>query len=251
MDRRESLKLIATGAVAVPAVVAGCNTDDKKANVAADPKFDLDRNPAEIENEKRILAMPKFFTDHEMATIAILSDIIIPKDEVSGSATDAKVPDFIEFIVKDMPHHQTPLRGGLRWLDMQCVTRFGKAFKDCDSKQQMEVVDDIAYTEIRYEENGKEVIKGQVKPGMQQGVSFFNKMRDLVATGFYTSQIGVKDIGYIGNVATRWNGVPDDVLKQYGLAYTEKELKECISFDNASAAANPNPTTSSPSSISK
>jgi hypothetical protein len=186
-----------------------------------------------------------------MATIAILSDIIIPKDEVSGSATDAKVPDFIEFIVKDMPHHQTPLRGGLRWLDMQCVTRFGKAFKDCDSKQQMEVVDDIAYTEIRYEENGKEVIKGQVKPGMQQGVSFFNKMRDLVATGFYTSQIGVKDIGYIGNVATRWNGVPDDVLKQYGLAYTEKELKECISFDNASAAANPNPTTSSPSSISK
>ncbi|HET9744870.1 MAG TPA: gluconate 2-dehydrogenase subunit 3 family protein [Chitinophagaceae bacterium] len=250
MDRRESLKLIATGAVAVPAVVAGCNTEEKKA-VVADPKFDLDRNPAEVENEKRILKMPKFFTDHEMATIAILSDIIIPKDEVSGSATDAKVPEFIEFIVKDMPHHQTPLRGGLRWLDMQCVTRFGKGFKDCDNKQQLEVVDDIAYTEIRYEENGKEVIKGQVKPGMQQGVSFFNKMRDLVATGFYTSQIGVKDIGYIGNVATRWNGVPDEVLKQYGLAYTEKELKECISFENAGAESTPNPTTSSPSSISK
>ncbi len=251
MDRRESLKLIATGAVAVPVVVAGCNTDDKKANVAADPTFDLDRNPAEIENEKRILAMPRFFTDHEMATIAILSDIIIPKDEVSGSATDAKVPDFIEFIVKDMPHHQTPLRGGLRWLDMQCLSRFGKAFKDCDSKQQLAVVDDIAYTEIRYEENGKEVIKGRVKPGMQQGVSFFNKMRDMVATGFYTSQIGVKDIGYQGNVATKWNGVPDDVLKQYGLAYTEKELKECINFDNPNANATATPTASSPSSISK
>ena len=251
MDRRESLKLIATGAVAVPVVVAGCNTDDKKADVVADPKFDLDRNPAEIENEKRILAMPKFFTDHEMATIAILSDIIIPKDEVSGSATEAKVPEFIEFIVKDMPHHQTPLRGGLRWLDMECVKRFGKAFKDCDSKQQIEVIDDIAYTEIRYEENGREVIKGQVKPGMQQGVSFFNKMRDMVATGFYTSQIGVKDIGYIGNGANQWNGVPDDVLKQYGLAYTEKELKECISFGNPTTSPNATPTASSPSSISK
>lgn len=251
MDRRESLKLIATGAVAVPAVVAGCNTGDKKADGAADPKFALDRNPAEIENEKRVLAMPKFFTDHEMATIAILSDIIIPKDDVSGSATDAKVPEFIEFIVKDMPHHQTPLRGGLRWLDMQSVNRFGKAFKDCDSKQQLQLIDDIAYTEIRYEENRKEVVKGQIKPGMQQGVSFFNKMRDMVATGFYTSQIGVKDIGYQGNVAAKWNGVPDDVLKQYGLAYTEKELRECISFDTPGATANPSPTTSSPSSVSK
>ena len=223
MKRRESLKLIVTGAVAVPVVVAGCNTDDKKTEVAAaDPKFTLDRNPAELENEKRLLAMPKFFTDHEMATIAVLSDIIIPKDEVSGSATEAKVPEFIEFIVKDMPHHQTPLRGGLRWLDMQCLNRYNNGFKDCTKEQQIEMVDQIAYP-------------AKAKPEMAQGVSFFNKMRDMVATGFYTSQIGVKDIGYMGNVPTQWNGVPDDVLKQYGLAYTEKELKECISFDKTSA----------------
>ena len=223
MKRRESLKLIVTGAVAVPAVVAGCNTEDKKPEVAAaDPKFTLDRNPAEVENEKRLLALPKFFTDHEMATIAVLSDIIIPKDEVSGSATDAKVPEFIEFIVKDMPNHQTPLRGGLRWLDMQCLNRYNNAFKDCTKEQQIELVDQIAYPK-------------KAKPEMAQGVSFFNKMRDMVATGFYTSQIGVKDVGYMGNVPTQWNGVPDDVLKQYGLAYTEKELKECISFDKPSA----------------
>ena len=223
MKRRESLKLIVTGAVAVPAVVTGCNPGDKKAEVAAaDPKFSLDRNPAEVENEKRLLALPKFFTDHEMATIAVLSDIIIPKDEVSGSATDAKVPDFIEFIVKDMPSHQTPLRGGLRWLDMQCLNRYNNAFKDCTKEQQIEMVDQIAYP-------------AKAKPEMKQGVSFFNKMRDMVATGFYTSQIGVKDIGYMGNVPTQWNGVPDDVLKQYGLAYTEKELKECISFDKTPA----------------
>src|SRR6187549_153433 len=121
MKRRESLKLIVTGAVAVPAVVAGCGPDEKKAVTAADPTFNLDRNPAEVENEKRILAMDKFFTDHEMATIAVLSDIIIPKDEVSGSATDAKVPDFIEFIVKEKTEFQVPMRGGLRWLNLQSV----------------------------------------------------------------------------------------------------------------------------------
>ena len=218
MKRRESLKLIVTGAVAVPAVVAGCGPEEKKAVAAADPTFNLDRNPAEIENEKRILAMDKFFTDHEMATIAILSDIIIPKDDVSGSATDAKVPEFIEFIVKDMPHHQTPLRGGLRWLDMQCLNKYNNAFKDCTKEQQIGMIDQIAYPK-------------KAKPEMAAGVSFFNKMRDMVATGFYTSQIGVKDIGYVGNMAAQWNGVPDDVLKQYGLAYTDKELKECISFD--------------------
>ena len=80
-----------------------------------------------------------------MATITLLGDIIIPKDEVSGSASDAKVPAFIEFIVKDKPEHQTPLRGGLRWLDVQCLNRFGKAFKDCEHAQQMEMVDEIAW----------------------------------------------------------------------------------------------------------
>lgn len=217
MDRRKSLKLIAIGAVAIPAVIAGCNTEDRKAKVE-EPVFTLDRFPEEIKNEKRLLAMEFFFTDHEMATIAILSDIIIPADEVSGSATDAKVPEFIEFIVKDMPHHQTPLRGGLRWLDVHCMNRFNKAFKDCDVNHQIQVIDEIAFPERK------------IKPGMEQGVAFFSKMRDLVASGFYTAEIGVKDIGYMGNTPNQWNGVPDDVLKKNNLAYTDKELKECISF---------------------
>lgn len=235
MDRRKSLKLIATGAVAAPIAIAGCNTEDgkKKPEVAVtDAQFNLDRNPDELKYEKGLLAQEKFFTDHEMATITILADIIIPKDDVSGSASDAKVPDFIEFIVKDMPQHQVPMRGGLRWLDMQCLKRFEKPFKDCDQQQQTQVVDDIAYPEINYsDEKGSQVKKGNVKPGMQAGVSFFSLMRNLTATGFYTSAIGVQDIGYIGNKPTQWNGVPDDVLKQYGVAYTDKELKECVSFD--------------------
>jgi hypothetical protein len=127
------------------------------------------------------------------------------------------VPEFIEFIVKDMPSHQTPMRGGLKWLDLQCMKRYEKSFVDCNQQQQMEIIDAIAYPE-------------KAKKEMSQGVKFFNLMRNLTATGFYTSEIGVKDIGYIGNTPTQWNGVPDDVLKQYGLAYTDKELKECVKF---------------------
>jgi len=170
----------------------------------------------EEEHYKEVVSKT-FFTPGEMATITVLGDIIIPKDEHSGSASDAKVPDFIEFIVKDIPSHQIPMRGGLRWLDVQCLNRYGKAFKDCSRQQQIEMVDAIAYPK-------------KAKPEMAQGVAFFNLMRNLVSTGFFTSQMGVKDLGYIGNAPNQWNGVPDDVLKQYGLAYTEKELKECVSF---------------------
>jgi len=236
MDRRKSLKLIATGAIATPIAIAGCNTDDKKKTGIAESQFNLDRSKEELEREKQLLAQGKFFTDHELATITVLADIIIPKDDVSGSASDAKVPEFIDFIVRDMPEHQIPMRGGLRWLDMESLKRFEKSFKDCDSQQQLQIVDDIAFPEIEYmDAKGNKLKKGKVKPGMEQGVAFFSRMRNLTASGFYTSEMGVKDIGYIGNTPTQWNGVPDEVLKQYGLAYTEKELKECVSFDKTNA----------------
>ncbi len=223
MDRRKSLRLIVTGAVATPLAIASCKTDDKKTTGTngEEAKFNLDRNPDELKYEKEVLAKEKFFTEHEIATITILADIIIPKDEVSGSASEAKVPEFIEFIVKDMPNHQVPMRGGLRWLDMHCLKKYEKTFKDCSQQQQMELVDIIAYP-------------GRVKdkPQLKQGAAFFSLMRNLTATGFYTSEIGVKDIGYAGNKPNEWNGVPANVLQQYKLAYTEKELKECIGFDS-------------------
>lgn len=209
---------MAWSAIGTGVLVEACKESDKKATVEkaskGDPFTQINRMPEELEAYKKIIA-DKFFTEHEMATIAVLSDIIIPKDEVSGSATDAKVPDFIEFIVKDKPDLQTPMRGGLLWLDMQSAKRFGKGFKDCSQQQQIEIVDDIAYPE-------------KAKPEMQQGVSFFNLIRNLTATGFYTSEIGGKDIGYMGNTPTVWNGVPDEVLKQYGLSYSDKELRECV-----------------------
>ncbi len=221
MDRRDSLKALIVGGISTSVLLDACKQPEKKAENAENNDKITDRADRMAEEnlaDKQLHDMPKFFTAGEMATITILGDIIIPKDQVSGSASDAKVPDFIEFIVKDMPEHQTPMRGGLRWLDMQCLNRFDKAFKDCGRSQQMEMVDEIAWPR-------------KAKPGMQQGVAFFNLMRNLTATGFYTSEMGVKDVGYMGNTPNQWNGVPDDVLRQYNLAYTEKELKECISFD--------------------
>lgn len=224
MDRRKSLKALVAGAVTTGVVLEACKTDIKTDNTKALPNEkaveskgnDFDRMAEEQAHYKDV-TKDDFFTKAEMATIAVLADIIIPKDEVSGSATDAKVPDFIEFIVKDFPEHQTPMRGGLRWLDLQCLNRYEKIFADCDDKQRIAMVDEIAYP-------------AKAKPGMAQGVSFFNLMRNLTASGFYTTEIGVKDIGYMGNTPNQWNGVPTDVLKQYNLAYTEKELKECVSY---------------------
>ena len=118
MDRRKSLKILATGALASPIALSGCTTESQKESASANPSFNLDRSPDEIILEKKILAQDKFFTDHEMATLTVLVDIIIPKDEKSGAASEAGVPAFLEFIVKDMPDHQLPLRGGLKWLDL-------------------------------------------------------------------------------------------------------------------------------------
>jgi gluconate 2-dehydrogenase gamma chain len=221
MDRRQSLKALAVGTVSASLLLDACKTADKKTEVEV-PKTEgakaegPDRYPAEAEHYKQVTSKT-FFNEHEMATIAILADIIIPKDEVSGSATEAKVPEFIEFIVKDMPDYQVPMRGGIRWLDVQSLKMFEKAFKDCTAEQQIQLVDLIAYPK-------------KAKPEMAQGVAFFSTMRNLTATGFYTSEMGIKDVGYMGNKPNQWNGVPDDVLKQYGLAYTEKELKECVKY---------------------
>src|SRR3978361_1008195 len=220
MDRRESLKALIVGGISSSVLLDACKQPAKEGAETKEGEKAVvhpDRMAEENIADKQVMELPKFFTENEMATITILGDIIIPKDDVSGSASDAKVPDFIEYIVKDMPEHQVPMRGGLRGLDMQCLKRFDKAFKDCSHTQQMEMVDEIAWP-------------NKAKPGMHQGVNFFNLMRNLTATGFYTSEIGGKDVGYMGNVPNQWNGVPDDVLKQYNMAYTEKELKECISF---------------------
>jgi gluconate 2-dehydrogenase gamma chain len=208
MNRRESLRAIGLGTLSTTMLLQACkpNNGNKIAEDTNDEKAAPDeagRLPTEIERNKKLNA-EKFFDAHEMATITVLADIIIPKDAKSGSASDAKVPDFIEFIVKDMPGHKTPMRGGLRWLDLQCLNRYNKTFVDASSPQQIEMVTLIAYPK-------------KAKPELQQGVAFFNLMRNLTASGFYTTRIGIDDLGFVGNAPNKWTGVPPDVLKQYGM----------------------------------
>lgn len=215
MDRRKYLKTLALGTVSTGVIMQSCEPEKKEAEIILAPT--IDRTPEELAYHNKIMS-EKFFDEHEMKTISILSDIIIPKDDVSGSATEAGVPDFIEFIAKDMKQHQVPLRGGIKWLDLQCMKIFSKPFTDCTSTQQIEIVDQIAFPD-------------QAKPEMQQGVAFFNRMRDLTACGFFTSKIGIKDLGYAGNTPNQWDGVPQDVLDHYGVKYDERTLNESVKFD--------------------
>jgi gluconate 2-dehydrogenase gamma chain len=218
MDRRKSIKTLLVGTAAAAVLIESCDTPVKNSAENASNGLNEDDRMAEEKIANKKLRDEIFFTPAEMATITILGDIIIPKDAVSGSASEAKVPEFIEFIVKDMPEHQTPMRGGLRWLEMVSLKRFGNSFTAITEKQRIEIIDEIAYPK-------------KAKASMKQGVAFFNLMRNLTTTGFYTSEIGVKDVGYMGNVPNQWNGVPDDVLKEHNLAYSERELKECVNFD--------------------
>ncbi|MEO6915351.1 MAG: gluconate 2-dehydrogenase subunit 3 family protein [Chitinophagaceae bacterium] len=218
MNRRDSIKALTIGTLSTGAVLNACSPKDEKKTEVATAKTATDGQRPENEIDRNAkLNAEKFFTAHEMATITVLGDIIIPKDDKSGSASDAKVPEFIEFIVKDMPDHQLPMRGGLSWLDIQMLKMYDKPFKDCSSEQQLKMVNEIAYP-------------GKAKPEMRPGVVFFSRIRNLTATGFFTTKIGLDDIGYVGNRPNQWDGVPNDVLKQYGMAYTEKELAECVHF---------------------
>jgi gluconate 2-dehydrogenase gamma chain len=205
MNRRDSLKAIGLGTISTGLLLGGCKPGDKTTPETAGKKTEAvpGREAYEVERENK-LKDEKYFDDHEMATITMLADIIIPKDAHSGSASDAKVPEFIEFIVKDIPSHKLPMRGGLKWLDMQCLNRYGNTFIKCSSTQKIDILDQIAYPY-------------KAKPEMAQGVAFFNRMRDLTASGFWSSEIGTKDIGYAGNSPNKWVGVPADVLKQYGM----------------------------------
>lgn len=207
MNRRDTLKALGLLAAGSGVLAGSCKQDKPKETIAIDGEKLPGVQDFEHERNSTLYA-EKYFTEHEMATITVLADIIIPKDDISGNASEAGVPDFIEFIVKDLPNNKLPMRGGLKWLDVHCQKRFGSAFIKCKDEQQLAVVDEIAYPE-------------QAKPEMRQGVAFFSLIRDLTSSGFYTSEMGVKDIGYQGNKPGVWNGVPADVLKAHGFD-TEK-----------------------------
>jgi gluconate 2-dehydrogenase gamma chain len=155
-------------------------------------------------------ASPQFFNHHEWKTVALLADYIIPRDDRSGSATDAKVPEYIDFLLAEKDANvnaQVAMRGGLAWLDTESQKRFSKTFVDAADAQRRQILDDIAYP-------------AKAKPEMRYGVTFFNRFRDMTASGFFSSAIGWKDLQYQGNVFNPgYDGCPPAALEKLGVSY--------------------------------
>jgi gluconate 2-dehydrogenase gamma chain len=153
---------------------------------------------------------PTFFNRHEWKTVAILADYIIPRDEHSGSATDAKVPEYMDFLLSEKDANvntQVAIHGGLAWLDTESRRRFGKTFIEASDAQRRQILDDIAYPR-------------KAKPEMSYGVNFFNHFRDMTASGFFSSAMGWKDVQYVGNVFNPgYDGCPPAALQKLGVSY--------------------------------
>ena len=220
MDRRESLKSMLLGSLAGGMLITGCAPEvaENKPDVAApekEPAF-YGRTPKE-EARDQLLQSEEYFTSHEIETIAVLCDLILPPNEKFGGATDAGVPEFIEFMVKDIPRHQLPIRGGLMWLDNFANSEFNTEFKACLPFQHKALLDTIAFPDPEIPLNKQ-----------AQGVRFFALMKDLTLTGYYTTEMGIKDLGYQGNTPNVWDGVPDEVLKDHDVSYEEEWLAKCI-----------------------
>lgn len=154
---------------------------------------------------------PLFFTEHEYATVHVLADLIIPRDERSGGATDAGVPEFMDFLLaeRESENRRTAMRGGLAWLDTECRERFGEDFLDLAATERSAVLDDIAWVD-------------RATPPMRYGAEFFNSFRNLTASGFWSSKMGVADLRYIGNVVVpEWEGCPQEQLDRLGVRYED------------------------------
>ncbi len=228
MDRRETIKSLLVGSVlgGVALTAQSCRTDEVAPIVEALQKPKYGRTPSEQLHDQKIQDAPSFFSAAELNTIAILCDIILPSSGEFGSAVDAEVPAFIEFIVKDLPMHQLPIQGGLMWLNGECNKRFQLPFAEANKTQQLEIIDQIAYPDP--EKN---------TPQLEPGRTFFTRMRNLTLTGYYTSQIGIKALGYVGNRPNMWDGVPQDVLDKHGLAYEKEWLDKCINHETRDQVA--------------
>lgn len=227
MDRRNTIKSILLGSLAGGLTIAGCKTDEVK-DLGKIAENDIDnmgwRTERERKAEEKLRNEEDFFTHDEIATLAVLCDLILPADGEFGSAVDAGVPEFISFIAKDMKYLQTPLRGGLMWINNRSNKLFGLEFNSCSESQKKEILDSIAYP--------KSAI-----PEVEQGAKFFSTLRNLTLTGYFTSKIGIKALGYQGNTPNVWDGVPQEVLDDYGISYESEWLAKCINQDTRNKVA--------------
>jgi gluconate 2-dehydrogenase gamma chain len=202
-DRRTVLRLLAAGPVA-----AGFTWTEAEAQQAHDHA----QTAQAAAKKTGAPYKPKFFTPHEWATVNVLVDIIIPKDERSGSATDAKAPEFIDFMLMDKETSEgsrVGMRGGLAWLDSEHRRRFNTDFLGANDAQRRAVLDDIAYPK-------------KAKPEFAPGVNWFNRFRSNVGSAFFSSAMGWQDLRYMGNVFNpNWNGCPPEATRKLGVSYEE------------------------------
>ena len=197
MSRREAVQTIA----AIPAALFFSTAELEKTR-----KFVDDALSAAAQGRNYA---PKFFTPSEWKTVRVLADMVIPRDERSGGAIDAGVPEFMDFTMNDRPNSQKWMRDGLAWIDAESNKRFGKGFTDATVSQREAILNDIAWP-------------ARAPQTMASGVSFFNRFRDLTSSGFWSSEIGVKDLRYMGNVFNpNWNGCPPAALQKLGVTYAK------------------------------
>lgn len=205
MNRRDALKAFAVASTANFLVVGAPQLE--RALRGMESLADT----AELGAESRGQApyAPKFFTRREWQLVRMLSDYVIPRDARSGSATDAKVPEFMDFLLSDKDasaSSKDSMRGGLAWMDNQARRRFGKTFVAATDAQRRQILDDIAFPR-------------KARPEFSHGVAFFTRFRDLTASGFFSSAIGWKDVQYIGNAFHHWDGCPPAALQKLGVSY--------------------------------
>lgn len=198
IDRREAIQALA----GIPLLAAGL-TPRQVTRAAAHAREALTAQSP----DRPTAFTPAFFTEHEFATVRILAETVIPRDGRSGGAIDAGVPEFMDFILNENPGMQTGIRGGLAWLDQESRQRFGQEFLDVSDANRRAILDDIAWPK-------------KAKPEFSHGVAFFNRFRDLTASGFFSSKIGVEDLHYIGNeFVMEWKGCPPEALEKLGVRY--------------------------------
>ncbi len=219
MDRRESIKSIILGSVAGGLALQGCKQGTNSEGIKeleAVKEYLYGRTAKEKAYNDDLLA-EIFFNEHEMETIAVLCNLILPAEGNVGGALEAEVPDFIEFMAKDFPEFQPTLRGGLMYLDHKCNTEFNLEFKMATKQEQKIMLDRIAYPVVEVPQD-KQPLE----------IQFFSLMRNLTLTGYYTSKIGIEDLGYKGNTPNVWDGVPEDVLAQHDVSYDAEWIEKCV-----------------------
>ena len=218
MDRRESLKSLLAGTAGAGLLLAGCNPEfsEETQKMITKGTSNYGRTPKEAAHDAALNAQ-QYFNAHEMSTLGVLTALILPNNGTHKSAAEVGVPEFIEFMAKEVPSFQLTLRGGLAWLDHESNTRFGAAFKDAPEINQHELLEPISYPDLD--------VPSSQRP-LQ--VQFFSLVRNLTCTGYFTSEEGIKDLGYQGNQPNVWDGIPQEVLDQHGVAYDPEWIARCV-----------------------